>query len=715
MSLTHITKRDGRKVKFEREKIKTVILKAAKATGEFGEKEADKLTEAVVSILKNQFSKDKIPHVENVQDTVEYILVKEDRYATAKAFILFREKRKQIREARKALGIEDDIGLSINTLKVLERRYLLHGEDGQVAETPREMFVRVAKSITKAERKYSKSKRKIKEWEDKFLGELISLRFLPGGRILRNAGTSTKCLSNCFVLPVEDSMKDIFDAVKFGALIHKVGGGTGYNFSKLRPRGDRTAISGGYASGPTNFMEAFDTMCRVVSSGGLKRGAMMGMLNISHPDIIDFITSKQTGQLQNFNISVGASDKFMSAVEKGQDFNLVNPRTCQEVHTVKANELMHLITSQAWSRGDPGMVYLDALQNGNTLRDHEVIDAVNVCGEIPLPSYDACNLGSLNLAKFVREEAADNKKTKRKIDWDALEESIIIATRFMDNAIDINRFPIRQITKSVKEHRRIGLGVMGFAELLFLLHIPYASNAGLKVAEKIMRFIKNTSYSVSEELAKERGTFPLWKKSVFAKQKKKMRNCALNAIAPTGGVSLIPEVTGGIEPVFALAFTNQVVEETGLFYVNKVFEQVAREEGFYSEELIEQIARKGSLTDIKGVPKWAKEVFTTAHDIAPEWHIKMQAAFQKHIDNAVSKTVNLPHDATIDDVHKMYMLAWKLKCKGVTIYRDKSLEEQILNVGKNEEDKKGPKVQSTTKITPLNKRTFNIKKLLSKS
>lgn len=701
MSLDKITKRDGRVVPFEAKKIESVIQKAGEATGEFAGHQVKKLSKMVITELSNRFSGKAHPHVEDVQNTVEYILVREDHYKTAKAFILYREEHRKMREAREALGVKDDLGLSLNTLKVLEKRYLLHDENGKVIETPAEMFRRVATFVAAAEKRYKKGKKSAEiaqKYEEAFYEEMTSMRFLPGGRVLSNAGTATTCLSSCFVLPVEDSIDGIFDAVKWGAIIHKTGGGTGYNFSKLRPSGDYVSKSRGFASGPISFMQLFDAMCQTISLGGRQRGAMMGMLNVDHPDILDFITAKQNGTLKNFNLSVGITDEFMRAVERDRDFALVSPKTGKKVHTVKARELMNLIASHAWQRGDPGLVFLDALQRDNALKRYEVIDSVNVCGEIPLPPFDACNLAAINLEKFVVD---------RSVDWDSLKSTVEIAVRFMDNVIEVNKFPLKQLTQTVANHRRIGLGLMGFAEMLFLLRIPYASRAGVQFADKLMKFIRTTAYGASEQLGKERGNFPLWAKSEFARRRKPMRNCALLTVAPTGTISMIPEVSGGIEPVFGLAFTKHVVQETGLFYTNRIFEQTAKEEGFYSQRLIEEIARKGTLHETT-VPKWAKEVFVTAHDIAPEWHVRMQAAFQKYVDNSVSKTINLPNHATIDDVRKMYILAWKLGCKGITVYRDKSLDEQVLTTGKNDSQTKGLETQTTYTVTPLSERKFSL-------
>jgi len=701
MTLERITKRDGRVVPFEANKIQEVLQKAAKATGEFPVKEVKRLTKEVVKELSTRFADKAFPHVEDVQNTVEYILVREDHYKTAKAFILYREEHRKMREARQALGVEDDLGLPLNSLKVLEKRYLLHDDSGKVIETPGQMYKRVAHFVAAAEKRYSKTKGKanVEKWEQVFYDEMTSLRFIPGGRILSNAGTETTCLSNCFVLPVEDNIEGIFDSVKWGAMIHKTGGGTGYNFSKLRPQGDFVKRSRGFASGPLSFMQIFDAMCHTISLGGRQRGAMMGMLNVDHPDIIEFISAKQNSTLTNFNLSVGATDEFMRAVERDKEFILVNPKTGEKVHGLKATELMNLIASNAWQRGDPGMVFIDALQRGNSLKNYEVIDAVNVCGEIPLPPFDACNLGALNLEKFVTPD--------RKVDWVQLGKTVDIGVRFMDNVIDINKFPIKQLAQSVADHRRIGLGVMGFAEMLFRLRIPYASRAGVAFAEKLMKFIKTAAYSTSEALAKERGVFPLWGHSEFAKKKRKIRNSALLTVAPTGTISMIPEVTGGVEPAFGLAFTKHVVQETGLFYTNKVFEETSKAEHLYSQELVEEIARKGGVQETS-LPKWVKEVFVTAHDIAPEWHVRMQAAFQKYVDNSVSKTINLPNDATIDDVKKMYILAWKLGCKGITVYRDKSLEAQVMTSGHVASSDKSTEAQTLLNIIPLKKRKFSI-------
>jgi len=700
MALDRIIKRDGRIEKFRKSKIVNVIRKAAEATGEFGEEEVLRLANEVIKILKERFKGRKIPHVEDVQDTVEYVLVREDRYKTAKAFIIYREEHRKLREAKKSLGIKDDMHLSLNALKVMKKRYFLRDKEGRVLETPKQLFTRVARAVAKAE------KNKRSYWEKLFFEEMVSLRFIPGGRILSNAGTELNQLFNCFVVPVEDSIEGIFNAVKWGALIHKTGGGTGYNFSKLRPMGDYVRSVRGYASGPVNFMELFDTMCRVVSKGGKQRGAMMGILNINHPDIIEFISSKQNGGLTNFNISVGVTDDFMRAVEDDALFPLINSRTGEIVHKVSAKKLFDFICSTAWRTGDPGMVFLDTIEKANPLKGYETIDAVNVCGEIPLPPFDACNLGSLNLEKFVKEKRVGGK-VEREVDWNLLGKSVEIATRFLDDVIDVSRFPLPQIKESVKNHRRLGLGIMGFAEMLFLLKIPYDSEKGIKFAEKLMKFIRDRSHEVSIELSKEKGVFPLWDKSIYRKMGVKIRNCAITAIAPTGTISMIPEVTGGIEPVFSLALTKHVVEKEGVFYLNRVFEKIAIEEHFYSEKMLDYVMEKGHVRGFSEVPVWAQRVFGTALEISPEYHVKMQASFQKYVDNAVAKTINLPRDASIDAVADVFMLAWKLGCKGITVYRDGSKDHQILTIGQSK-GKGGVEVQTTTELTPLEKRRFKI-------
>lgn len=667
-SISKIRKRDGRIVEFEPVKITNAIHKAFIAVKERDGETAKNLSAQVVAIIEDTF-KDRIPTVEEVQDIVEKVLIKNGFSDVAKAYILYRQKRTEIREAKKLLGVSDDLKLSLNATQVLEKRYLLKDDHGNVVETPSQMFHRVARTIASADRLYDRDA-DIEKTEAVFYEVMSHLEFLPNSPTLMNAGTDIGQLSACFVLPVGDSIEEIFDALKFMALIHKSGGGTGFSFSRLRPKGDFVRSTKGVASGPVSFMRIFDTATDIIKQGGRRRGANMGILRVDHPDILEFISAKEKeGSLTNFNLSVGVTDAFMEAVEKGGDYELINPRTGKPEKKLKAATVFNLIVASAWKTGDPGMVFLDEINRHNPTPTIGQIESTNPCGEVPLLPYESCNLGSINLSRMVKNSD---------VDWDKLRRVVRVAVHFLDNVIDANRYPLPQIEKITKENRKIGLGVMGFAELLIQLNIPYDSNEAIGVAEKVMSFISEEARKKSEELALERGSFPNFDVSVWKeKGYKAMRNATLTTIAPTGSISIIAGTSSGIEPLFAISFVRNVIG-TQLLEVNHLFEKVAKERGFYSLELMTEIAKKGSIRDMGNIPEDVRRVFVTALDIDPEWHVRMQAAFQKHVDNAVSKTVNLPQEATIEDVSKIFWLAYKLKCKGITVFRYGSRTEQVL-------------------------------------
>ncbi len=1112
--ITTIIKRDGRTTPFSVGKIELAIVKANNETHEFDFKEARRLSEIVRDILEKVVGVRKEPvTVEQVQDTVEQVLMAGGHFKTAKAYILYRAEHAKIRKAETALGVKNDLQLSINQLKVIERRYLVHDFHGKATETPGQMFRRVAHTLASVEKTASKKKK----WGEVFYEVMTKFEFLPGGRTLNNAGTPQNQLANCFVIPVEDTMEGIFDAVKWTALVHQNGGGTGFSFSKLRPRGDIVKkSSGGFSTGPVSFIKVFDIATRQVMQGGKQRGANMGILAVNHPDILEFINCKtEEGEISNFNISVGATDTFMKAVERDKEFALVNPRTNKAVSNISARLLMDQIVSLAWRTGDPGMIYWDAINRDNPLLDSvgpiyatnpcvtsdariptsqgllsfedlhrkyqkensmnvsydarvlerdglergritatydqgekevykvttrmgytvtatadhkirtdkgwipvkeltkddnillqsdeglfsreenfpslvpksenlpthwsqhlgqvlgwlvgdgwlrdgdkncrvgwtfgnndrkaegefqkilsgwygssiapvkrtsttshlsfhgkefvaffrelgvnpvkadekrvpfsvftapkeaivgflqglfsadgtvaydkqhgtgyirltsksrellrdvqillvnfgilsslfdrsrvsrtnmfpytktngekvsyttdgllwelnisktntrifcekigflfgkheermknicamklhmtEYVDqvfsiekiakqrvydltesvshsfiangiVVSNCGEQPLHPFDSCNLGSINLSAFVRETANSKDKTKKpELDWDRLGFVTRSAVRMLDNVIDACKYPLPQITKTVQENRGIGLGVMGWADLLLHMGIPYNSDEGVKLAEKVMKFVQGQSWISSEQLAKEKGAFPKWKESWFAKgydpethkyshknNPRKLRNVAITTIAPTGTISMAAECSSGIEPVFALSYNKNVVDSAGLMYVNAYFEKALRNEvgsnGKFNE-IVAKVAETGSVHNLDDVSNEIKKTFVTAHDISWEWHVKMQAAFQKYTDNAVSKTINFPSNATVDEVRGAYIMAWKLGCKGITVYRDKSKGMQVLSLsnGTHDSDKKESKtkqlMQSQIRVTPLADRT----------
>jgi ribonucleoside-diphosphate reductase alpha chain len=572
--------------------------------------------------------------------------------------------------------------LSPNALTVLKRRYLRKDGEGKVIETPEEMFGRVAHHVSLADFNYSSADR-VQEIEQAFYKVMTELKFLPNSPTLMNAGTELGQLAACFVLPVEDSMEGIFDALKSAALIHKSGGGTGFAFSRLRPKNSRVGSTGGVASGPVSFMKIFNTATEQVKQGGTRRGANMAILRVDHPDILEFIDSKKDErELTNFNISVALTEEFMEALRNNATYALVDPLTKKEIDRLDAAGVYEKIVHQAWETGDPGVIFLNRMNADNVTPEIGEIESTNPCGEQPLLPYEACNLGSINLAKFVMHDEAGAR-----IDKKALAETVAVTVRFLDNAIDMSRYPLDEITELARGNRKIGLGVMGFADMLYQMGIPYNSEKALDAAEEVMSFVQSESKKASIELGRERGVFSNFEKSIFKdKPECRYRNATTTTIAPTGTLSIIAGCSSGIEPLFGLSFARNVMDNDTLIEVNPYFAAVAKERGFYSEELMARLAGQGSLKGIKEIPDEVKEVFVTAHDIAAEWHVRMQAAFQKYTDNAVSKTVNLARNATPDDVLNIYNLAYGLGCKGVTIYRDGSKKGQVLSFNKKKDE-----------------------------
>lgn len=574
--------------------------------------------------------------------------------------------------------------LSENAKKVLERRYLKKDDKGKVVETPAQMFKRVAHHIALAEEKYE-DESKPEEMEEVFYRMMTEFKFLPNSPTLMNAGRELGQLAACFVLPVEDSMEGIFDALKNAALIHKSGGGTGFSFSRLRRKSSKVGTTGGIASGPVSFMKIFNTATEQVKQGGTRRGANMGVLRIDHPDIMEFIYSKKNNkELNNFNISVAVTDSFMRALKTKGNYALIDPKDKREIGELNAEEVYRGLVEQAWDNGDPGILFLDRINADNPTPSLGEIESTNPCGEQPLLPLEACNLGSINLAEFVKQN--DNIDTPgaemAAIDYDGLKQVVRDSVRFLDDTIDMSRYPLPEIDEMVRGNRKIGLGVMGFAHMLFQLGVPYNSEKALEIAEEVMGFIQRESHKASMQLAMERGAFGNFEKSLLndpPRADRIYRNATTTTIAPTGTLSIIAGCSSGIEPLFALSFVRRVMDNDELLEVDPYFEKVAKERGFYSRALMDAIAREGSVAGVDGVPEDVKEVFVTAHDVSPQWHIRMQAAFQKYTDNAVSKTVNLPRDATVEDVMKVYNLAYDLGCKGVTIYRDGSKENQVLS------------------------------------
>ncbi len=559
--------------------------------------------------------------------------------------------------------------LTQNALKVLQQRYLLRDEAGNIIETPEEMFRRVAKTIASAESLYGGNPQ---EWEEKFYTLMTDLRFLPNSPTLMNAGKDMGQLAACFVLPVDDSMNSIFDTLKNAALILQSGGGTGFSFSKLRPKADIVRSTGGIASGPVSFMKIYNTATEVIKQGGARRGANMGILRVDHPDILDFIKAKKTeGELTNFNISVAITDIFMDALKNDGEYELINPRSKSVVSRAKAKIVFDAIVESAWETGDPGIVFIDRINRANPTPHIGTIESTNPCGEQPLLPYEACVLGSINLSKYIKSSKFIPTKSGQssRIDYDSLFRDIKIAVRFLDNSIDVNKYPIPAIEKMHKGNRKIGLGVMGWADMLISLGIPYNHKKAFRLAGELMRFIRDTARQASAELAESRGVFPNFKGSIYdVAMMPRVRNATTTTIAPTGTLSIIAGCSSGIEPLFALAY-KRLILDTEFYEINDYFFKIAKERGFYSEELKEKVMVKGYLRGIKEVPKEIKRLFKTAHEIPPEDHIEMQTSFQEFTDNAVSKTINMPYRSKKEDVAKAFLLAYEKGCKGITIFR----------------------------------------------
>lgn len=576
-----------------------------------------------------------------------------------------------------ASQVVSGIELSDNAMRVLERRYLLKDEEGRVIETPQERFRSVARHIASAELVYDPGAEG-SSWEEQFYELMANLEFLPNSPTLMNAGRELGQLSACFVIPIEDSMESIFDAVKYTALIHKSGGGTGFSFSRLRPEKDRVGSTGGVASGPISFMRAFDATTDVIKQGGMRRGANMAILRVDHPDILRFIEAKQASEaLTNFNLSVAVTDEFMEAVEQEADYSLVNPRTGEVTDRLSARHVFDRIVDMAWRTGDPGVVFIDEINRHNPTPALGRIESTNPCGEQPLLPFESCNLGSINLSRMVTSE--DGRAC---IDYEKLSRTIKLAVRFLDDVIEVNQFPLPEIADMTRTTRKIGLGVMGFADMLIQLGISYNSEQGLAMAEEIAGLISREADEASAQLAEERGVFPAFPDSVYdTAGGRRLRNASRTTIAPTGSLSIIANCSSGIEPLFALSYVRHILEGEEFVEVNPYFEEVARRGGFHSPDLMKQLADGKRLSEVDGVPEEMKELFVTAHDISPEWHVRVQAAFQRFTDSAVSKTVNFPHRATPEDVAGVYMLAHRSGLKGITIYRDRSRDSQVLTLG----------------------------------
>ena len=575
------------------------------------------------------------------------------------------------------------LNFSSNALIVLKKRYLKKNGNGEVIETPEELLLRVATALAKVEEKYGADEQRVQEVKNNFFEMMKNLDFMPNSPTLMNAGKELGQLAACFVVPIEDSMESIFDAIRSTALIHKTGGGTGFSFSRLRAKNSVVKTTGGVASGPVSFMKVFDSATQAVKQGGTRRGANMGILRVDHPDILEFIKCKEKeGDISNFNISVALTDDFMEKVLNKQEYELIDPHNNQVVCRLEAEEVFNLIAKYAHKNGEPGIVFIDKINKVNPTPNLGDVESTNPCGEQPLLPFESCNLGSINLSKMLKETVSGFE-----VDWMKLETITRRATRFLDNVIDANKFPLPQIKENTLKTRKIGLGIMGWATMLGFLEFPYDSDEAINLAKKIMSFIHDIAQDESIKLASQRGAFPAWEKSKWHKKGIKIRNATLTTIAPTGTISIIAGPTAsGVEPNFSLCYFRNVLDGEKLLEADPAFEYVAKKQGFYSQDIMTKIASGESIQNMSEIPDKIKKVFKTAMDISPFWHIKMQAAFQEFTDNAVSKTINLPNSATIDDVKESYLLSYKLGCKGVTVYRDGSRSVQVLTVSTQKDE-----------------------------
>ena len=689
MAPDSVKKRDGSIVPFDESKIEHALRRAAFDVRNDKER-ADEIARRVKVLVMDHLARayqGKIPGVEEIQDAIEAALMGEGHGDIAKSYILYRESRSQVRLAKSALGLTDDLKLPVNAVEVLKRRYLLKDDHRQIIETPSELFHRVAHHVAQAEANY-RSDLGTGAAEEAFYRMMRHREFLPNSPTLMNAGTPLGQLSACFVLPVEDSVEGIFRTLADMARIHQTGGGTGFDFSHLRPRGDLVGSTKGHASGPLSFMSIFDKATEVIVQGGRRRGANMGVLRCDHPDIVDFIEAKVgSSAFRNFNLSVGVTDKFMRAVADHRPFDLVNPRTGKSVRQLAARSLFDLIVNAAWRTGDPGLIFLDHVNRRNPTPQIGPIEATNPCGEVPLLPYESCILASINLDRMTKDCGAGERVGKATVDWGKLRDRIHWGVRFLDDVIEVNRYPLESIRAATSGNRKIGLGIMGFADLLIRLGVPYNSREAVTFAAKLMRFVHRESLAASEKLASERGVFPNFEKSIYTRGNRRLRNATVNTIAPTGTISIIAGCSSGIEPLFAISFVRNVLSGTRLFESNPLFEEVAKDRGFYRRELLAEVAKHPSLAAIKDIPSNVRRLFVTAFDVAPRQHLEIQAAFQRYTDNAVSKTINLPADATVEDVRAIYLEAHRLKCKGITIYRYGSKPGQVLSVSEEEESR----------------------------
>ncbi|MBN1331841.1 adenosylcobalamin-dependent ribonucleoside-diphosphate reductase [Candidatus Dojkabacteria bacterium] len=679
----YVIKRDGSKERFNKTKIQKSIWTAARNVGGKDQNLANEIGEEVIEYIDEVYGDNEPIQTADVGSAVERVLVKRGHYATVKEFILSREKKRETFNRKEQLGVRDDIGnLSYNSLFILKERYLKKTKSGETKETPEQMLKRVARFVAKAEPTAAKTRK----WEKKFFQIMKDWQFLPGTRVLANAGKKNAQLANCFVFDIDDNIESIFKTLYESSVTKRHGGGCGYNFSKLRPKGDMVAGEPGLAAGPIEIMKMFDLPTSIFRQQGRYESGNMAILNVDHPDILEFITCKeQEGVLTKTNISIGIIDGFMEAVKKDKKWELINPRTGRVVNRIRAKALWELAATYAHKTGDPGIIFLDNINKDNPLLEKfGPIQSTNVCGEIPQYPYESCNLGYLNLNSFLEK----NKKGIPAINYEKLTEVAGIATRFMDNVIEASWFPVKEQTKNIRSFRRLGIGIVGWAEILVDLGLPYNDPRAFKLAEKVSKTIADACHDESMKIGKEKGPFPYVKYSKWAGKKDQPRNVAVNTLPPSSGNAVIFGTSFSIEPFFALAFYQNVLGGVRIRNVNDKLEQKLKEEGIVVENLFDRIFENhGSIQNMKEIPEKIRKLFLTAHELDWQDHLKIQAAWQKYVDNAITKTINMPSSATVDDVEKAYMMAWEMGCKGITIYRDQSKLDQVIEFGDQKKKK----------------------------
>lgn len=685
-----VLKRSDKEQALDVEKIADSIFLAAQDVGGTDQALAKEIALLVVARITKHYGRLAKVTTAEIGDMVERVLLEKSHYKTAKAYILNREKKRQVEAAKHALGVHDDVGLSLNALTVAREKYIRKDESGEVMESVGEMFSRTAKFLASAEKANNR-----KKWQAEFEAIMRDLRFMPGGRTLANSGTPNNQLANCFVMPMPDDIEGIFESLKESSILKKYGGGVGFTFGHIRPKDDRVSTTSGAACGPVALMQLVNDASDIYLQAGKRRSGNMVTLPVSHPDIIDFIHCKESGSnLPHINYSIAVTHKFMEAAKNNESWELINPRDGRVSARVSARGILEEAARMAWKNGDPGLIFVDEINKYNPTPHVGVLETVNLCGEQPLLSYEACNLGSINLAVHVAGSNGDSK-----VDWNLLEETVRVAVRMLDDVVSVCEYPLTKVSEVVRGNRKIGLGVMGFADMLVKLHIPYNSKEALSLAEKLMKFVQKVGWETSAALGKEKGSFPNFKGSLWQKRGyKHFRNATVTTIAPTGTISMMANASGGIEPHFALAYFRKSMGQYTLPEVNAdLVRAIKHVNGLYSSELMDEIARSGSIQHIERIPKEIRETYVTAMDLRAEDHVAMLAAFQKYTDNAVSKTINLPSSATVDDVIKVFYQASELHCKGITVYRDGSREGQVLNVGKAEKAESGSRIDKVEK------------------